>query len=209
MKKSTFKLLFIVLFAVISSNIFAQNKIDIIPFYGWQMNGKVKFHQGELKTDDNPLFGVAMDVYIAPDMAVRLMYSRTETDSHFRNYPGYPGFDDKDFKLANEYYQVGAIKTMVKGNIEPYGVFTLGAARYYEKDLSESLWRFSLTAGLGVKILLTERVGIKLEGDFMMPMYFQGVGFYFGSGGSGLTAYSSVPMLQGNFNAGLVFRLGD
>ncbi len=207
--KNILKLAFIVLFVIISNNIFAQKKIDIIPFYGWQMNGKIKFYQGELKTDDNPLFGVAMDVYIAPEMAVRLMYSRTETNSHFRPYAGYPGFDEKDFSIANEYYQIGAVKTMVMDNIEPYGVFTLGAARYHEKVLNENTWRFSLTAGLGVKIFLTERVGIKLEGDFMMPMYFEGVGFYFGSGGSGLTTYGSVPMLQGNFNGGLVFRLGN
>ena len=173
------------------------------------MNGKVKFYQGELKTDDNPLYGVAMDVLLAPGMAVRLQYSRTETKSHFRPYSGFPGFDAQDFNLANEYYQIGAVKSMPNGNIEPFGAFTLGAARFHEKDYNENLWRFSITAGAGVKIFFNEKIGIKLQGDFMMPLYFQGVGFFFGGGGSGLTVNGSVPMIQGNFNAGLVFRLGQ
>lgn len=196
------------LFAAFINNSLAQTTVDISPFYGWQMNGKVKFYQGELKTDDNSLYGITMDIMVAPDMGLRLLYSRTETKSHFRPYLNHD-YDPKDFDLANEYYQVGAIRSMTKGKIEPFGVFTLGAARFHEKDLNENLWRFSITAGLGVKIFITEKIGIKLQGDFMMPMYFQGVGFYFGGGGSGLTVNSSVPMLQGNFNGGLIFRLGQ
>ena len=206
--KINLKLTVITLLLGFSTSGFSQATIDISPFYGWQMNGKVKFWEGELKTDDNPLFGATMDVILAPGMAVRLSYSRTETNSHFRSYSGYP-IQDRNFNLANEYYQIGAIKYLEKGNIEPFGAFTMGAARYHEKDLNENLWRFSITAGLGVKIFFSEKIGIKIQGDFMMPMYFEGLGFYFGGGGSGLTAYSSVPMLQGNFNAGLIIRLGQ
>jgi hypothetical protein len=65
-----------------------------------------------------------------------------------------------------------------------------------------------MTFGLGIKYFFSDKVGIRLQGAFMMPMYFSGVGFYFGSGGSGLTTYSAVPMLQGNFNGGLIFRFG-
>ena len=211
MKKNVLKLVVLVLLATFGNDSFSQKIVDISPFYGWQMNGKIKFYQGELKTDDNPLYGITMDVMVAPDMGIRLLYSRTETKSHFVPYLGAPGsgFDPKDFNLANEYYQVGAIRSMVKGKIEPFGAFTLGATRFHEKDLNENQWMFSITAGLGVKIFFNDRIGIKLQGDFMIPMYFQGMGFYFGSGGSGLTAYSSVPMLQGNFNGGLIFRLGQ
>lgn len=106
MKKNITKLVVIILFAAFSNNSFAQKIVDISPFYGWQMNGKVKFYQGELKTDDNPLYGITMDVMVAPDMGLRLLYSRTETKSHFVPYLGAPGsgFDPKDFNLANEYY---------------------------------------------------------------------------------------------------------
>ena len=207
--KINIRLLIISLLLAASTSGFAQATIDIMPFYGWQMNGKIKFYQGELRTDANPLFGVAMDVIVQQDMAVRFQYSRTETMSHFRPYSNYQDFDAEDFDMGNEYYQIGAVRYLKMDNIEPFGAFTLGAARYFSNDYGNDLWRFSITAGLGVKIFLTEKVGIKLQGDFMMPMYFEGVGFYFGSGGSGLTTYSSVPMLQGNFNGGLVFRLGN
>ena len=206
--KTLVKLILAVLFITSVNNSFSQT-IDISPFYGWQMNGKIKFWEGEIKTDNNPLFGATMDVLLAPGVGVRLMYSRSETISHFRPYNGY-GYDAKDVKIANEYYQIGTIKSIVNGNIEPFGVFTLGATRYHPMGINaDDFWIFGITAGLGAKIFFSEKIGIKLQGDFMMPMYFQGVGFFFGSGGSGLTVNGSVPMLQGNFNAGLVFRLGQ
>ncbi len=212
MKKLTqtfIKLVVVVLFLTSANNSFSQATIDLSPFYGWQMNGRIKFYEGELKTDDNPLFGVTMDVLLAPGMGLRFLYSRTETTSYFKSYGS--GFIDNSYNIVNEYYQIGSIKSIVNGNIEPFGAFTLGAARFHPLDAvqTDDVWRFSITAGLGVKIFFTEKIGLKLQGDFMMPMYFQGVGFYFGGGGSGLTVNGSVPLLQGNFNAGLVFRLGQ
>ena len=68
---------------------------------------------------------------------------------------------------------------------------------------------FSITAGLGAKIMFTERVGIMLRGRLMLPMFFGGVGFYAGSGGSGLSLNSYAALVQGDFNAGLVFKLGN
>ncbi len=210
MKKNVLTLMVIALFLAPATHSFSQT-IDISPFYGWQMNGKVKFYQGEIKTDDNPLFGATMDVMLGQGTGLRLSYSRTETTSYFRPYFGYDlDFPATDFRIANEYYQIGTIKSIAKGNIEPFGVFTLGAARYHALDLNvDDTWRFSITAGLGVKIFFNDKIGIKLQGDFMMPMYFSGVGFYFGSGGSGLSVNGYAPLIQGNFNGGFIFRLGQ
>ena len=62
--------------------------------------------------------------------------------------------------------------------------------------------------GLGVKLMFSDRVGIMLRGRLMMPMTFAGVGFYAGTGGAGLTMNSWVAPLQGDFNGGLIIKLG-
>ena len=63
--------------------------------------------------------------------------------------------------------------------------------------------------GLGVKIMFSERVGIMLRGRLMMPMNFAGTSFYIGTGGSGLSVNSYVSPLQGDFNGGLIIKLGN
>ncbi|MCF6240256.1 MAG: hypothetical protein L3J74_02795 [Bacteroidales bacterium] len=65
-----------------------------------------------------------------------------------------------------------------------------------------------MTFAVGTKIFFSDKVGIRLQGALMTPMYFSGVGFHFGTGGISLNTYTHVPMLQANFNAGLIFRFG-
>ncbi len=206
MKKNYYLILILSILFLLPVNIFAQ-VIEISPFYGWQMNGKMRFYEGDIKTDDNELFGGTMDIEIAHGYGVELMYSHTKTHSYF--YPSSSSYTRRDFDVINEYYQIGSYKYMEYGNLQPFMVLSLGAARYApsDNDISD-IWRFAMTFALGTKIFFSDKVGIRLQGALMMPMYFSGVGFYFGTGGSGLTTYSYVPMVQGNFNAGLIFRLG-
>ncbi len=206
MKKIYYLTLLISILFLFPSNIFSQI-IEISPFYGWQMNGKMRFYEGDIKTDDNELFGATMDIEIGQGYGVELMYSHTKTHSYF--YPSSSSYTRRDFDVINEYYQVGSYKYMEYGNLQPFMVLSLGAARYAPSDSDISdIWRFAMTFALGTKIFFSDKIGIRLQGALMMPMYFSGVGFYFGTGGSGLTTYTYVPMVQGNFNAGLIFRIG-
>ncbi len=60
--------------------------------------------------------------------------------------------------------------------------------------------------------MISDRVGIMARGRLMLPMVFGGVGGYvgIGSGGTsgGLTLNSYAAIAQGDFNGGLIFRLG-
>ncbi len=206
MKKNYHLILILSILFLFPANIFSQI-IEISPFYGWQMNGKMRFYEGDIKTDDNELFGATMDVEIGHGYGVELMFSHTKTHSYF--YPSSSSYTRRDFDVINEYYQIGSYKYLEYGNLQPFMVLSLGAARYAPSDSDISdIWRFATTFALGTKIFFSDKIGIRLQGALMMPMYFSGVGFYFGTGGSGLTTYSYVPMVQGNFNAGLIFRIG-
>ncbi len=185
---------------------------DFSPFCGWQMNGSVSFYQGELKTNDNPVYGGTLDILTHKSSGIRIMYSRTETKSYFRPYYSY-GDSYLEYgngiNITNEYYQIGGIHAIPGKKIEPYGVFTVGATRFFgsEHSGSDDKWFAAFTLGAGAKIFITKQIGLKLEGAFMAPMDFGGLGFAFGSGGSGLYVENSIPILQGNFNIGLIFRI--
>ncbi len=200
----------IILSAIMGNSAIAQT-FDLSPFYGWQMNGDINFYEGELAVDGAPLVGGTLDVMVAEGYGIRLMYSYCSTDADFRSYD-LTSYENTKFSLVNDYYQIGSIKSIsTGGKAEPYGVFTLGAARFKGtndmQNVEESRWFFSMTAGLGCKIFLNDKIALKLEGAFMMPIYFAGVGMYFGTGGSGMSVNGAVPLAQGNFNGGLVFRI--
>ena len=56
--------------------------------------------------------------------------------------------------------------------------------------------------------MASEKVGIRLQGRLLMPMYFAGVGLPAGTGGGGVSVNSAIPILQGDLTAGLVLQLG-
>jgi hypothetical protein len=72
---------------------------------------------------------------------------------------------------------------------------------------ADDIWRFAFTVGGGAKIYLSDRFGLRLQGRIMAPLYFSGGGVYFGTGGSGFGVSGGIPILQGDFTAGLIIRL--
>jgi len=80
--------------------------------------------------------------------------------------------------MSTNYFQIGVVKAFSKNNpkIIPFGNFTMGVTWFEFADYDDRVL-FSITAGLGVKFMFSEHVGVMLRGRFMMPMFFGGVGF--------------------------------
>jgi len=70
---------------------------------------------------------------------------------------------------------------------------------------------FSAALGGGVKFFFSDRIGIRLQGRLLLPMYFSGGGLFvgIGSGGtsSGVSVSTGVLAVQGDFSGGLIIRL--
>jgi hypothetical protein len=192
--------------------LFSQGRgVEVVPFAGYMFGGSIKYMEGKLKVDNGMDFGASLLVPIHELMEAEINYSRMESKASFSPYAGYPGFDYKETNLTTNYIQIGAISKFYtqKTKAIPFGSFSLGASWFSPDDGSfQDVWRFSITAGLGVKVMFTERVGIMLRGRFMLPMVFGGVGMYIGSGGSGLSVNSLIAPFQGDLNGGLIFKLG-
>ena len=82
------------------------------------------------------------------------------------------------------------------------------AFTFDDKDNLENQSYFSVSVGLGAKIALTQALGIRVGGRVMVPINFTGGGFYFGTGGGGVSGYGYVPILSGDVYGGLVFNIG-
>lgn len=215
---SILKLLAILLIAslfIFNSNVLAQ-KIEITPFYGYQLNGKVVGYSGDLNVRDASSYGLMLDVTVKKGMQVELYYSRSDTRADFVEYRG-PTVKLTDVSV--NYFQLGFLRTVKKmNNISVYGVGSLGATLFspsgnrYDgspEDLYfEDWWLFSVTMGGGAKVMFSEKVGLRFEGRLMMPITWAGGGFMVGTGGSGFYLGGGSAILQASMSVGLIIALG-
>ncbi len=199
-------LLIVLLFPVL---VFSQG-VEIVPFVGYMFGGSVNFYEGKYKVTDGMDYGVSVLVPIRQVVDLEINYTRMDSEGKFTAYPGYPAFTDKQTAMSTNYFQIGTVKAITLQNpkVIPFGSFSLGATWFDFADFDGRVL-FSITAGLGAKFMFSDRVGIMLRGRFMLPMFFGGVGFYAGSGGSGLSLNSYSAIIQGDFNGGLIIKLGN
>ena len=204
--------------------IFAQGGVEIVPFAGYMFGGSVKYsyynYSPKLNIPNGLNYGVSLLVPVQSLVDIELNWTRMDKVKGTFTSGGYsgPDFTDDELYVSTNYFQIGGISKFYNGGdavAQPFASFSLGATWFDTSPTSDSdyasyedVWKFSIMLGLGVKIMFSERVGIMLRGRLMMPMTFSGAGFYVGTGGSGMTMSSWVSPLQGDFNGGLIIKLG-
>jgi len=209
-----FGLAIAMLILIYPSETHAQGKFELTPFGGYMFGSKIRMYEGELKIHDNPNYGFALDIEMAPETKLELFWTQMNTTAQFRGYYGYDFLTTDPFDVSVGYIQIGSVREFGMDKIRPFGVFTLGTTYFIptsnpgETQYKDS-WKFSVTLGGGAKIWLTDRVGIRLQGNLMLPMFWGGVGFTVGTGGSGFTVGAGTSMVQGDFTGGLIIALGD
>lgn len=203
------KLKLIILLAILPFLAISQG-IEIVPMGGYMFGGSVDYYEGKTKINDGAEYGISILIPTNPLMDVELNYTRMDGKASFTPYYGFPAYSYREATMATNYIQVGGLSKFYRGNskVTPFGSLSLGATIFSSSEFS-NIWRFSATAGLGVKIMFSEKIGIMLRGRLLMPVNFAGTSVYFGSGGSGVSAGGYVAPFQGDFNGGLIFKLGN
>ena len=191
--------------------LFSQGGVEIVPFAGYMFGGSVNYYEGKLKIDNGVNYGVSVLVPMHQLLDIEINYTRMDSKASFSKYAGYPLLENKETTMATNYIQIGGISKFYSQNtkVTPFGSLSIGATWFSPTDGSfQDVWRFSAALGLGVKMMFSDRIGIMLRGRLLMPMYFGGVGVYAGTGGSGVSVNSVVAPLQGDFNGGLIIKIG-
>jgi len=210
------KLLFITL--LFPALMFSQGGVEIVPFAGYMFGGSIKYYEGKLNIQNGLDYGMSVLVPIQSLVDLEINYTRMDkVKATFDPYNGYPAYSYDEFDVVTNYFQIGGISKFYNSSsvAQPFASLSLGAT-WFDPSANENsvytsysdVWRFSVIVGLGVKIMVSEHVGIMLRGRLMMPMTFAGTSFYAGTGGSGVSLNSWVAPLQGDFNGGLIIKLG-
>jgi hypothetical protein len=189
---------------------FAQGKLELTPFAGYQFGGKLRLYEGEIKLDNAANYGLVLNYEVAKDTKLELFWSQMNTTAQFNPYYGYGNLEVDPFDMNVGYIQIGSVREINMDNIRPFGSFTLGTTYFLPQNtIYEDAWKFSVTLGGGVKIWLSDRVGIRMQGRLMLPMFWSSTGFSVGTGGSGFYVGGGTSLVQGDFTGGLIIALGE
>ena len=183
--------------------------IEMTPFVGYQLNGRIDFYDGDFNMDNAMSYGGMLSVKVGPGVFGEFSYSRSDTKGTYRLF----GINSWEYDMAINYFQLGGIKTVGQGPVKPFGLFSGGVTWFKMKDANvDDEVVFSVALGGGLKVDLSDRIGLRLQGRLLMPLYIHGGGFFFGIGpggpSSGISFNSTLLTLQGDFTGALVIKLG-
>ncbi|HNS19336.1 MAG TPA: hypothetical protein PKH24_02500 [Sedimentisphaerales bacterium] len=138
--------------------------VEFTPFYGYCFSGDIEDADSgeEFEIDDSACWGAILDIRVGESTQLEFFVSRQETE-----------LESEDGLFAGEtlsnldldYYHIGGTYILIDGRWQPFVVATVGAT-HLDPSISgsDSLTRFSLGVGGGVRFFPTEHFGLYLAG---------------------------------------------
>ncbi|MCT4644220.1 MAG: hypothetical protein N4A74_04470 [Carboxylicivirga sp.] len=183
-------------------------RIELTPIYGYSLNGSVNMYRAKFKMENAANFGGIVSLEIMPGTLGEFSYTRSKTTA---NYHDFVSGDKTNYDMAIDYFQLGMVKELKKGQVVPFGLASLGITWFNmtTHGVSDHV-SFSAALGGGLKFFFSDRIGIRMQGRLLLPMYFSGGGLFLGIGpggpSSGASISTGVLAVQGDFSGGLIFR---
>ena len=183
--------------------------IEINGFTGIQLGGTAKLYDGDFRINDAQNYGGKLAVGLSTTTFAELSYMRADTDGTFYPFIGTPS---DVVRFSSNYIQAAGLQQVDFGRVSPFATIGLGVTWWSPKSSQlNSKVQFSATVGAGLKLWLTDMIGIRLQGTMLMPMVYNGAGFGcgIGTGGSscGANLYTRITPFQGEFSGGLIIKL--
>jgi outer membrane protein W len=187
--------------------------IEITPSYGYQFGSKLNYGRSNyLKISDSDQFGVTIGYETFDDTMIELSYFHQGSSVKIRDIVESPS-EQRLADLAGDWIMVGGTKYFPNGNIRPFAGGALGMVIMTPSNENRNAFpnirsyssntNFAFSFKAGVNIMLSNHVGINIQGNLMCPVNWGG--FYIGTGGAGASVSSTTVI--GGFSGGLVFRI--
>ena len=150
------------------------------------------------------MWGAGLEFRLHDYYGLELLYQRLDTHAPIAYYPYYntgiidDGVQNATVDLGVNYIMVAGTRSMQRpgSKVEPYGGLMLGMAIINadatekhidgsETPISSNATKFAWGARFGTNIWASDRVGLKLQAQFISVPQGAGGGLYFGTGGAG------------------------
>ncbi len=200
---------------IVTAPAWAQHRAEITPFVGYVFGNSVSTRNGKLGIASDMNYGVLLDINVRPGGQVELSYARQDTKF---TYDQFGGIKRDLTDVAVNYFQIGGLGYVARGQAQPFMSFTLGATWYDPKESTiddgegntiriDDEWRFSMQLGLGAKYFASERVGLRVQGRLYATFLDSGGGVFCGFGGCSLGLFGTG-VVQGDFSGGVTIAVG-
>lgn len=176
--------------------------VEISPVGGYRFGGGFfeRVTEQEVDLDGAPSVGVVVNVRLRDGLFVEALVTHQEAGLTVPQSPFGPA---TRWRIAVDHYQAGGLQEFFdRRRTRPFLTGLLGLTRYAADGDNE--FRFTASAGGGVKLMPVPRVGIRLDGRvFATFVEVEGRAIAC-SPGICLVAFDADIVLQGEFTVGIV-----
>ncbi len=201
------------LFSLMFNESFAQKKGEFSILAGYQMLGSVQVYNysnsgnqninGDLDIKDAAYYSAAIGINTSRETMAEIQYIFQPTNITFSPYTfgSSTSFGaDVHYILATGYF----IKQFSRTG-SGYGGISIGAAGLVPKNDLDPAWRIAFGFTLGVKFLLSKKIGLKIQSQGLFPIQWAGGTLYAGTGGAGYGISAGTSIVQINVGGGLYY----
>ena len=197
--------LFVVAILVAFVHSVQAQKVEITPQFGYQVGAKYNYYGGYVKLKSSEQYGLTFGINATDDITVEFMWAQQNSKVSVKDFKFYPQETDLSDVTVN-HYQIGGIHMFGYSDARPFAGLSAGWTTFNpDNERYNGTTTFTLGLTGGLKYFFTDRIGIRIQTQLLMPVSWGGV--YIGSGGGGITTGGSI--LQLNFSGGLIIGLGS
>jgi hypothetical protein len=181
-----------------------QRNYYALAFGGYTFADRVDFTNGYGVLGDGLQWGVGIEGSMRHNKALGFVYQRMDTRATLHGTT-----TSESGRLAINYLMgSGTHYQMLNANVSAFASVDVGAALLQAKDLPNlNATRFAW--GLRIGLSAGDRLQGRIYGQVYSPVQGSGAGFYFGSGGTGVSGTTSSSFYQFNIGAGLSYRINE
>lgn len=179
--------------------------VELTPIAGYLAGGALNVESGELRVASGGTWGVLLDIpmYRFDGAQLEVSYVRLNSDMTWR---GGPDGDQKLYDVSVEYWHAGVLQEFVtESPWRPFALISLGATgiKPSEAGVASEWWFSGIVAG-GGKFMLSNHVGLRLEGRLYTTFINSTSSFLCGGRYGCFITVGSEVVFQAQANAGLI-----
>jgi hypothetical protein len=206
MKKKT--LLSAITLMLSSAALFAQS-IELRPTAAYTFQETFPVSGGSIRIADGATYGVMLSYILDGKVDVNFAYQVQPGTFDIQRYPSFTGDKDNEVNINN--YQLGFNRNhMLPSNnkVIPYTGFKVGVVNIvFPEGRYENVTRMSIGINAGVKLMMSDKIGLNLFGLLQSPVSGVGLTLTAGTGGAGAGVGTYSYIIQFSLGGGLVFKL--
>lgn len=196
----------LVLLFCCNNNITAQ-RIEIIPFAGYETSAKMNSMKGPFRINDGMDFGVSLALG-RNAYKIELSYSRLGSTLYFTDTSVSEPVSELVSEVAVHNILIGGLLEFFQGDpVVPFFKVGLGSTYYQMLNSDtedERVMNFNISGG--AKLYLSEHFGFRFQASLLLPMFFEGLYFEEAAPAEGEGMKTKIAGVHGDFTAGVIFR---